>query len=72
MRNNMNRHSAARRVFAGFTLVETIEQVKFLREHACEYGQGYFFARPLPFGEIQRFFDPNVALMRQPRKRPPH
>ena len=51
--------------------VETIEQVKFLREHACEYGQGYFFARPLPFGEIQRFFDPNVALMRQPRKRPP-
>ena len=25
---------------------------------------------PLPFAEIQRFFDPNVALLRSPRKRP--
>jgi predicted signal transduction protein with EAL and GGDEF domain len=50
--------------------VETAEQLKFLRDHHCEYGQGYYFSRPLPFAEIQRFFDPNVALLRQPRKRP--
>jgi diguanylate cyclase (GGDEF)-like protein/PAS domain S-box-containing protein len=50
--------------------VETTEQLKFLSEHDCEYGQGYYFSKPLPFAEIQRFFDPNVALMRQPRKRP--
>ncbi len=50
--------------------VETIEQLKFLSDHDCEYGQGYYFSKPLPFAEIQRFFDPNVALIRQPRKRP--
>ena len=50
--------------------VETAEQLKFLSDHHCEYGQGYYFSRPLPFAEIQRFFDPNVALLRQPRKRP--
>ena len=42
----------------------------FLAEHDCEYGQGYYFARPLPLNEIQRFFDPNIAMLRQPRKRP--
>jgi diguanylate cyclase (GGDEF)-like protein/PAS domain S-box-containing protein len=26
--------------------VETAEQLKFLREHECDEGQGYFFARP--------------------------
>ncbi|HET6472183.1 MAG TPA: PAS domain S-box protein [Pseudomonadales bacterium] len=50
--------------------VETTEQLKFLSEHDCEYGQGYYFSKPLPFNEIQRFFDPSVALLRQPRKRP--
>ena len=50
--------------------VETPEQLKFLSDHDCEYGQGYYFSRPLPFAEIQRFFDPNIALLRQPRKRP--
>jgi EAL domain-containing protein (putative c-di-GMP-specific phosphodiesterase class I) len=50
--------------------VETTDQLKFLSDHDCEYGQGYYFSKPLPFAEIQRFFDPNVALIRQPRKRP--
>lgn len=27
--------------------VETLEQVKLLQQHECQYGQGYFFARPL-------------------------
>jgi EAL domain-containing protein (putative c-di-GMP-specific phosphodiesterase class I) len=27
--------------------VETVEQLSQLREMECEYGQGYFFAKPL-------------------------
>jgi diguanylate cyclase (GGDEF)-like protein/PAS domain S-box-containing protein len=50
--------------------VETAEQLAFLAEHDCEYGQGYYFARPLPLKEVKRFFDPNIAMLRQPRKRP--
>jgi EAL domain-containing protein (putative c-di-GMP-specific phosphodiesterase class I) len=50
--------------------VETAEQLEFLTEHDCEYGQGYYFAKPLPLTEVQRFFDPAVAMLRQPRKRP--
>ena len=29
--------------------VETLEQLKFLSEHDCEYGQGNYFSKPLPF-----------------------
>lgn len=32
--------------------VETEEQYAFLREIGCEKIQGYYFARPMPFGEI--------------------
>jgi diguanylate cyclase (GGDEF)-like protein len=28
--------------------VETLEQVNMLRQEHCDYGQGYFFAKPLP------------------------
>ena len=41
---------------------ETGEQVDFLRDHACDQVQGYFFSRPLPFVDllekIQRTFFP--------------
>lgn len=32
--------------------VETIEQLETLRTLGCSYGQGYFFAKPLPLEEI--------------------
>ena len=35
--------------------VETLEQETFLREHACDETQGYYFSRPIPreqFGEM--------------------
>ncbi|HLO12524.1 MAG TPA: GGDEF domain-containing phosphodiesterase, partial [Pseudoneobacillus sp.] len=28
--------------------IETEEQVRFLKEHRCKVGQGYFYSRPLP------------------------
>jgi diguanylate cyclase (GGDEF)-like protein/PAS domain S-box-containing protein len=32
--------------------VETTEQEAFLREHACDEMQGYFFSKPIPAGEF--------------------
>jgi diguanylate cyclase (GGDEF)-like protein len=40
--------------------VETEEQLAFLREHGCEEGQGFYFARPVPGHEFARFLDDNV------------
>ena len=31
---------------------ETSEQVDFLRQLGCEYGQGYYFSRPVPPEQI--------------------
>lgn len=35
--------------------VETIEQVDFLKCIGCEYAQGYYYARPMPIEEYERF-----------------
>ena len=32
--------------------VETQEQLSFLKEHHCDYYQGYYFSRPLPVSEL--------------------
>lgn len=34
--------------------VEEIEQVKFLNSVGCEYGQGYYFAKPMPVAEYEK------------------
>jgi diguanylate cyclase (GGDEF)-like protein/PAS domain S-box-containing protein len=34
--------------------VETVEQLRFLREHACNEVQGYYFGRPMPASAIER------------------
>lgn len=41
MAKNMELHAVAEGV-------ETLEQMRALQELGCEYGQGYYFARPLP------------------------
>lgn len=33
--------------------IETIEQYRFLRNLGCDYGQGYYFSRPVPANEIE-------------------
>ena len=35
--------------------VETQEQLQFLRQNACNEGQGYLFSRPLSLGQLHQF-----------------
>jgi len=35
--------------------VEVQEQLDFLRQHGCDYAQGYFFSRPMPPDAFQSF-----------------
>ncbi|MDE3048338.1 MAG: EAL domain-containing protein, partial [Nitrospirota bacterium] len=43
-------HQLGRQVIAEG--VETAEHLTILRSLGCEYGQGYFFAKPLPVAEV--------------------
>ena len=43
--------------------VETEEQLAYLREHGCEMGQGYWYARPMPLEHL-------VEQLRAPRSVP--
>ncbi|MDX8342295.1 EAL domain-containing protein [Rossellomorea sp. YZS02] len=36
--------------------IETEEQLLFLKRNGCQIGQGYYFSRPLPAGELEWFF----------------
>ncbi len=46
--------------------IETPEQLAFLNGHNCEFGQGYYFSKPLSFEDIHQLLDPNIRLMRNP------
>jgi EAL domain-containing protein (putative c-di-GMP-specific phosphodiesterase class I) len=35
--------------------VETQEQLDLLRQIGCDFGQGYFFARPMPGAQFEAF-----------------
>jgi EAL domain-containing protein (putative c-di-GMP-specific phosphodiesterase class I) len=35
--------------------IETEEQIRLLRAAGCDYGQGYFFSRPIPGDEFLDF-----------------
>jgi EAL domain-containing protein (putative c-di-GMP-specific phosphodiesterase class I) len=41
---------------------ETSEQAGWLARLNCSFGQGYFFGRPMPFGELQPARAPRVAI----------
>jgi diguanylate cyclase (GGDEF)-like protein len=42
--------------------VETISQLAFLREHACDRLQGYLFSRPMPPANFDRFMNQKDVL----------
>ncbi|GIC75389.1 hypothetical protein FMO003_08150 [Moritella sp. F3] len=37
--------------------IETPSQLAFLQQHNCEYGQGYYFSKPIEVSEITAFFN---------------
>lgn len=41
--------------------VETPEQVEWLRQHGVDYGQGYWYAKPLSAAEFIRYLEPEPA-----------
>lgn len=42
--------------------VETAEQMAWLREHGCTYGQGYAIAYPMPFDELVVWLDERALI----------
>ena len=36
--------------------IETAEQLKWLQQIGCKYGQGYLFNKPLPINEVERIY----------------
>jgi EAL domain-containing protein (putative c-di-GMP-specific phosphodiesterase class I) len=43
--------------------VETVEQVRFLRDSKCDIMQGFYFSRPLPFAEITPLLENGVMAL---------
>ena len=39
--------------------IESPAQLSFLKEHRCEFGQGYFFSKPVPMDEVARQLEAN-------------
>jgi len=54
--------------------IETEAQARYLREHRCEEGQGYLFARPMPAAELAALLASRqaaeAALPRRSRRAP--
>jgi len=40
--------------------VETEEQVNFLKNINCEYGQGYFWAKPIPIADFEKYVQKSI------------
>ena len=35
--------------------IETVEQIDFLKQNRCEYGQGFMIARPMPSSDLESY-----------------
>jgi len=44
--------------------VETMEHVRLLKKMEVDYGQGYFFSRPIPFPQFDRVYRNNLVKMK--------
>lgn len=42
--------------------IETLEQLRVLREHGCAYGQGYLIGQPMPLSELKAWLNRPPAL----------
>jgi len=42
--------------------IETLEQLRMLRDLGCDSGQGYLFARPIPADEVSRLLRSNPVM----------
>lgn len=42
--------------------IETVEQLHFLQDLGCEYGQGYYFSHPLPAADFRSYLRTKQAL----------
>ena len=53
--------------------IETPAQLKFLGEHRCEFGQGYYFSKPVTFDAVRELIQENHAKLtaRNGPARPP-
>lgn len=49
--------------------VENEEQVTILRQLGCHTAQGYFFARPLPLGEVELLLPMSQGVFRSPPRK---
>ena len=56
MAKNMGMHTLAEGV-------ETKEHVDFLRDIGCERIQGYYYGKPLPYGEAEKYRDEKALIM---------
>jgi diguanylate cyclase (GGDEF)-like protein/PAS domain S-box-containing protein len=43
--------------------IETVEQLTFLRALTCDFGQGYYFSRPLPAAQAEAFVRPAAGIV---------
>jgi EAL domain-containing protein (putative c-di-GMP-specific phosphodiesterase class I) len=43
--------------------IETVEQYELLRNLGCTYGQGFYFAPPLPASAMQKLLEPTQLRM---------
>lgn len=41
--------------------VETQEQLAYLKEIGCNYAQGYYFSRPIPFNEMEKYLNNRIT-----------
>jgi EAL domain-containing protein (putative c-di-GMP-specific phosphodiesterase class I) len=42
--------------------IETLEQLDLLRTLRCDYGQGYYFSRPVPSHQAEALITPTAGL----------
>ncbi|MHC3993488.1 putative bifunctional diguanylate cyclase/phosphodiesterase [Thiomicrolovo sp. ZZH C-3] len=48
--------------------IESAEHVRLLKKLGVDYGQGYYFSKPVPFGQLDRMYRNNLVKMKTLRE----